>query len=90
MGFVAELKAFFRREGRAVSEWIGGAIDDGHATLDQVERRTSDDPEERLRATLDDIEAGDESYEATRARARVEAAAEAADRPGEGSQDRTP
>lgn len=69
MGWMDRVSAWLRREADDAKDWIDDAVADGNAELDRAERRISDDPSVRLQATLEDIEAGEDSYSALRDRA---------------------
>ncbi|WP_370326082.1 hypothetical protein [Euzebya sp.] len=81
MAFWDDLKAIFRREARDARDWADDAVADGNRALDDAERRLSASPDERLAATLSDIEAQDDAFEALRAKA--DAATAGADARGE-------
>ncbi len=77
MGFLDDLKGWFVRESKDARAWADDAVADGNAALDRAERRQAATPEERLQATLDDIE-GDDSLAAVRDRIdRAQARADA-------------
>ncbi len=69
MGLIYDLRRMLRRETAAAKDWVEEAVGDANAELGRAERRLSEDPCERLQATLEDIEAGREGYEAIRDRA---------------------
>lgn len=69
MGLMDDLRRLLRREAREAKDWVEDAVAGANADLDRAERRLSEDPSERLQATLEDIEQGREGYEAIRDRA---------------------
>jgi uncharacterized membrane protein YccC len=79
MGFLDDLKRVLRREAADAREWRDDAVEKGHAELDRAERRLSADPEERLRATLDEIAASEDAMDTIRARADAATARPLAD-----------
>lgn len=69
MGFLDDLKGWFRRESADAKRWADEAVADGHAELDRAERRLTATPEERLQADLAAIESNDDAFAALRAKA---------------------
>lgn len=95
MGLFDDLKRFLKRETEDAKEMLSGGVDAGNAALDRAERRLSADPNERLKATLEDIDAGEDSFEEIREKAAgttatAEAAAELDGEEPVFSDDRTP
>lgn len=78
MGVWDQLKAFVRREAADAKQWLDQSVGAGNAALEKAERRVSDDPGERLRAAIDDAAAGDDAFEAVRAKAEGRAVQPAA------------
>lgn len=79
MGLMDDLRRLLRREAREAKDWVEEAVAGANADLDRAERRISQDPNERLQATLEDIEEGRDGYEAIRDRAEGHTARPAAE-----------
>lgn len=80
MGFLDDLKGWFRRESADARRWADEAAADGHAQLDRAERRLTATPEERLAADMAAIESNDDAFAAIRAKADAAEARPLADR----------
>jgi hypothetical protein len=79
MGLLDTLRQLLRREAADARAWAEESVSDGHASLDRAERRLSADPQERMAATLADVEDNDAAFEALRQRADAATARPAAD-----------
>lgn len=79
MGLFEDLKSLLKQEARRARRWIDDSVGDANRALDNAERRAAADPDERLRYTLDDIEANEQSFEEVRARAETASARADAD-----------
>lgn len=79
MGLLDDLKSLFKREASEAKRWIRKSVGDANRALDNAERRAAADPDERMRDTLDDIEANEQSFDEVRARAESASARAEAD-----------
>lgn len=66
MTWMDRLRALFRREAADAKEWAAEVEASLDEELTRRERTLSADPDERLRATLEEIDASDEAFERMR------------------------